>query len=459
MLSPSTKFSLLNWMAWRNLAAKRSRQGLSFMTKISIVGVAVGVAALVIVLSVMGGFEQDLKEKMLKGAPHLEVMNKESPLAGFSLVDHPLSKFEELIQNADSVAPFTQADVVLKQRKHMYPAVLFGVEPSRTQPWGYSSAMVEGDLADIQNIHKPLVTMDDQDIEWPGIVLGDKLAKELNAGVGDEISILSPNATYNGSSTLSGGTIIRHYVVVGLFHTGLFNYDGKWAVVNLAEGRKFMQDYDPSLDADEYVSGVAINVPKPFEVDRYKGKVEASAGLSANSWKDNNASLILALKLEKFTMGAILMLIVLVSAFSISGTMMMTVYHKRRQVSLMRSLGMTERDVVRLFVLQGFAISTVGIAFGLGVGLGVCFILSLLGQLKYFSPYEFVLNLPWQDEWMFQFFEWLYGVAAMLRFFPVKFLPVEYGVICLLAWFLGALGASYPAWTASRQNPSSGLRF
>ena len=405
------------------------------MTVISISGIAVGVAALIIVLSVMGGFERDLKDRMLKGLPHVEIL-AENSLAGFSLLKHPIEKFKKVYPDAVGIEPFVQADVVLKQGKHLASGIIFGVDGNQGgKLWGYSDSMIDGELPDIEKQHFPLVAFNEDESQWPGIVLGDKLAHQLGADIGDKVVVLSPSAVNSSASILAGGTLSRQYVLVGIFHTGLFNYDAKWAVVNLNEGRKFIQDYDPSLDEEQYVSGVGINAQNPLDIKPLKERVSQFAGLKAKTWQDVNASLILALQLEKFTMGSILMLIVLVAAFSISGTMMMAVFHKKRQVCLLRSVGMTQSDVVTLFLFHGFSIATIGILIGVVFGLFVCAILFL-----------------------FRFWE-LPESMAILKTFPVKFLPVEYGVICLFAWFLSLLGASYPAWTASKQDPTSGLRY
>jgi lipoprotein-releasing system permease protein len=196
-----------------------------------------------------------------------------------------------------------------------------------------------------------------------------------------------------------------------------------------------MVDYDSSLDLERYVTGVALNVAEPFDIDAYGEKVKSMKGLAPHTWKNTNSALLFALKLEKFTMGSILMLIVLVAAFSISGTMMMTVFHRKNQVCLMRSLGMTQGDVARLFMIQGMVIGFIGIVIGLAIGLGVC---GLLWQFRF-------VNMP--------------PSIGYLRALPVKFLPLDYVVICVSAWLLSLAGATYPALTAARQNPSSGLRY
>ncbi len=435
-MASGANFQFLQWAAWRYLVARKGRHGLSFMTTFSILGVAIGVAALIVVLSVMGGFELDLKNKMLKGQPHLEIINK-TPLAGFSLKQYPLERFRKLYPDAEGIEPYTEADVVLKQGKHLSAVVLFGIDPKVGGAlWAFDTSMTEGRLDSIGSAHSPSIMHQGEKAQWPGIVIGDSLASQLGADIGDEIVVLSPEAA-SSSTILGGGTITRSYIVSGLFHTGLFNYDSKWAVVSLDEGRKFLADYDPSLDEDQYVSGVGINSKDPLSIEKYKGRL-AKIGkdeLQGKSWKDTNSALLFALKLEKYTMGSILLLIVLVAAFSISGTMMMTVYHKKQQISLFRSIGMTQRDIGRLYLLQGFTIGTVGITLGLLLGLGLCF---MLQQLRY-------ADLP--------------ANLLSLRSLPVKYLPFDYIVICAAAWSLSLLGAFYPAMIAARQNPSQGLRY
>lgn len=434
-MAQKLKFSFIQWAAWRYLVARKGRHGLSFMTTFSILGVVIGVAALIVVLSVMGGFEQDLKGKMLKGQPHLEIIG-ENALAGFSLKTHSLDSFRKIYPDAEGIQPFTEADVVLKHGKHPAAVVLFGIDPKEGGSlWAFDQSMVEGQLGDIGKVQRPVISLDGVISEWPGIVLGDQLATFLSADVGDEITVLSPTAASSSETFMSGGTITRSYVVVGLFHTGLFNYDSKWAVVSLDEGRKFMADYEPSLDEEQYVTGVGVNSKDPMHIEKYMAPLKKLTDLRGKTWKDTNAALIFALLLEKYTMGAILLLIVVVAAFSISGTMMMTVFHKKQQIALLRSLGMTQKDIGRLYLAQGFTIGTVGITVGLAIGLGLCF---LIQQLR-------ATDLP--------------SNLLSIQSLPVKYLPLEYGFICGAAWLLSLAGAFYPAMIAAKQNPSQGLRY
>ncbi len=428
--SAAVQMRALIWMAWRQLRSVRARvlpgtRGLSFMTSMSIAGVATGVMALVIVLSVMGGFGADLSDKMLSGQPHGEVMAK-TATAGFSLNEHPLTEIAAAIPEAMRLEPFTEADVVIKRRRFLSSATVFGIDPTiGAQNWGFNGTFVEGRIEDLSSRNPP------------GIALGDQLAGQLGADLGDEVVLLSPQAGVG--SILGGGTLSRTFVVTGIFSTGMFNYDSKWAVTNLDEGRRFMADFDESLAVDKFVSGIGFNMKDPMQVDRVKSRFErlvgAKSGLRISTWQETNKSLLFALKLEKFAMGSILMLVVVVAAFSISGTMMMTVFHKRGNISLLRALGMSRRDVSRLYMIHGGVIGFTGVAIGLA--LGILFCLAVV---------------------------WTRGVPLpadvyYLKILPVKFLPMEYTVIVLAALGFSFAAAAYPAWVAARQDPGAGLRY
>jgi len=432
----SMSLSVIAWLAWRQFSARRQGGGLSFMTVVSVAGVAIGVGALVLVLSVMGGFEEDLRRKMLAGEPHLEIISATNALAGFSLKDHPISQFKKAFPQASAVEPFVVSDVVLKRRGFVTAATLIGVrrEMEGSKLWAFDGAFSDGMFEELFTKHRARLPQQSGGAteELPGIALGDQLALQIGADVGDEITVLSPQAS--ASSALAGGTLARRYVVTGKISTGLFNYDGKWSVASLDEGRYFMPDFDASLIEDQYVTGIAVNVSNPLNMEPALAKLKKWADLSPKTWQMTNKSLLFALKLEKFTMGSILMLIVLVAAFSISGTMIMMVFHKRSQVSILRSLGMSQSDVAKLYLAHGLTIGTMGVFMGLLGGVFLCYLIKS----------THVFPLP----------EGVY----YLRTLPVKFLPVEYGVICLCAWTFALVASAYPAMAASGQNPSDGVR-
>ena len=202
------------------------------MTVFSILGVTFGVAALVIVLSVMGGFEEILKDKMLRGQAHVEIL-AENPILGFPLSDDIMEKLEKKFPEALGMQAFIQSDVVIKQRKHLSSAILLGLDSKKEIGlWALRDSMTEGSFKSIDDEHYPLISFDDNENKWPGIVLGEGLASQLGADLGDEITILSPQAS-SSSTVLSGGTVSRNYVVTGLYQSGLGDYDSKFAVTSI----------------------------------------------------------------------------------------------------------------------------------------------------------------------------------------------------------------------------------
>lgn len=415
------------WLAWRYLISKKGKS-LSFMTTVSILGVAIGVAALVTVLSVMGGFENDLRTKMFRGLPHLEIFNKQT-LAGFSLKEYPLTKFNSLYPDASTIEPFIKADVVLKHRKNLASATLFAIDPKLGgKPWGFFSKQFEEQTDELQL--KLANSNPDEDI-LGGLILEEGLAMQLGVTVGEEVFILSPYASVG--DVLSGSQISAAFKVTGLFQTDL--PQNKFAIVSLKSGRMFLPDYDASLDNEEYVSGVAITFAQPEHIERYASQKYKEPQLQFITWKDNNKSLLFALKLEKFTMGAILLLIVLVATFSISGTIMMTIFHRRNQIALFRSLGLSQKDTAKLFLAIGFFIGTIGVLLGLSIGLSLC------SFLYYFQFIDLPSGIYYQNK------------------LPVRFLPIEYTIIALCAWGLSILATCYPAMIAAKQDPGTGLRY
>lgn len=404
------------------------------MTKISVLGVTIGVATLVVVLSIMGGLENNLRKKMFQGMPHLEIF-AENTLAGFSLQEVSLPSLKK-IPSVIHAEPFIQSDVVIKKDKNIAPITLFGLDHDQGgKLWTFSENIIEGSLDSINEAILKDYGDEDEGGLLPGIILGEGIALRIGANYGDIINLLNPQM--NMGTMLGGAKGSSLFQVRGTFYTSLPKYDNKYALVVLGEARKFMPDYDSYLDEEDFVTGIALNVSYPNKVDVYKQKIESSLGLKVRTWKDANKSLIFALKLEKYTMGAILLLIVLVAAFSISGTLMMSVFYKRSQISILSSLGLSQKSVLWLHLAHGFTIGFVGALGGLVFGVAACFLVDS-NLLNHVVP------------------EFLY---AYLSNVPIKFLPIEYIVISSSAWFLSLLAAVYPAIVAAKQPPSDGLRY
>ena len=406
------------WLAWRNLRNPRRGFGLSVMTHVSIGGVAIGVMALVVVLSIMGGLARSLRQSMYEGTPHVEVQRRMDKALGFSMKQYPESFFQSKFPQMLAIQPYVRSDVVLKNERHLSTATLFAVDPdTRSKLWGFQRPLqMLGKAA--QHTRTGFA---------PQIMLGEGLSYQLGVELGDTVLVLNPNR-HAGSEI---GAVARAFEVVGIFTTTLFNYDEKWAVVTLPEGRKFLPDYDQSLDTDLYVSGVAMSFPDPDNLDGSIADL-SDTPLRAVTWKDNNEAVIFALQLERIAMGAILLLVVLVASFSIGSTMMMTVFYRRSQIALLRAIGICKRRTFQIYLAQGLLIGIVGTVLGMIFGLLLLLVLD-----------KVPIPLPTD----------IYVLNAL----AVRFLWQDYLLIGILALLLSSLSATYPASVAANASPTKGL--
>jgi lipoprotein-releasing system permease protein len=423
MKTPSKR---ILWFAWRQLRAKKG-YGLSVMTWVSIFGVIIGVAAIVLVLSVMGGLARDIKHRVSRGYPHLEIYGK-NQLVGFSLQQVEMSLMQK-IPGLSSLEVFTKADCVIRHKKQLAPVVVFGLNSGAGDDiWGFSKGMVEGSL---DHLYKPDPFEPKEHHSLPTVIVGEDLAIRLGINKGDVISVLNPQA---GIGQISAGVKLVHlFKVRGTFLTLLPRYDNSYVLVDIVQGRKFMPDYDHSIDGQEYVNGIALMFENFNLAKKFKDKWPDHKRFSLFTWEDTNSSLLMALKLEKYTMSAILFLIILIAGFSISATLMMTVFHRQKYIAIIRSLGMSSQDVLKVYITHGCFIGIIGIFLGLILGIAGCLFLNNLVSIVSFLP-------------------------SFLRQ-SVVFLPFEYAVICVSAFFISILASVYPAWVAASKNPSEGLQY
>ncbi len=427
---------VLTKVAWRNLVSAK-RSGLSFMTAVSILGIAIGVCSLVVVLSVMAGFAGDLKDGLISSMPHVEVFNK-NQAQGISLKKIPLKKICSSIPGATSCAPFTRANTILKLEDQVSGVVLLGIDPKlQDEIWGFQDKIIEGDWRNLNQLIKPSfqIHQNAKDVkEYPSVYLGLGLANQVNATAGDLVTVVSIQNSIDGM--LGGSEIARKFVVGGLFHTESQELDSQFAVVSIQNGRKFMVDYDSFLDEQNYVSGVGASVEDPLNVETKTPTFFSKLGLDYVPWVQTNSSILYALMLEKYAMGFVLLLISVVAAFSISGTMIMTVFFRRGRVSLLRAMGMKKTDIVGLYLIQGVGMGVFGVLAGLVAGLLICSLIQNVDVLDFFP-----------------------NGHLMFKKLPVKFLPFDYIVVCCLALLLAVVASVYPAFVAAQTQPSQGLRY
>ncbi len=406
------------FVALRYLFAKRKQSFISAISIFSIAGVALGVASLIIVMGVMNGFTLDLRDKILGVNAQVMAFSSSGNMTNY----HELLPMVESVPGVTGVTPFLYSEVMLSSNIGVKGLVLRGIDPqSAPKVLGVLKRIDKGNL-------NGLLPEQEKENGLPGLVIGKELAARLGAGIGTRVNMLSP-AGQRGATGFSPR--IKSFTVVAIFSTGMFEYDSSLGFVSLPAARDIL-----GLAGDQ-VTGLEIAVTDLDRADKVAEAVAAKIGPGyyTRNWMEMNANLFAALKLEKFALGIILALIVVVGSFSIIATLVMLVMEKTRDIAIMMSMGATTRAIRRIFILQGTIIGFVGTSIGFVLGLTVAGLLERYKFIKlpsgvYSSDYLMVI-LRWQDQLAI-------GLAAML--------------LCFLATL-------YPARQASSLEPVEALRY
>ena len=402
------------FLGMRYLRAKRKQTFISVITVISVLGVMVGVMALVVVLSVMNGFRADLMSRILGVNSHLLVLSYRGAFQDYEKIAERLGKVEGVVAST----PFIYTQVMVNSSGNVSGSVLRGIDPqSAGRVLGIEDMITKGSLASLESRHDGL----------PAIIIGHELSRQIGAYLGDTLSVISPE----GKLTPLGRTPnTLRYKVTGIFDSGMYEYDASMAFVSIREAQDL-------LGLGDKVTGLEVRVKDVYKSDRIAMTAQEELGYPywTKDWKVMNRSLFSALKLEKITMFVILAMIVLVGALNIISTLVMVVMEKTRDVAILRAMGSSAKSIMSIFMLQGLLVGLVGTVAGLASGLGIC---HLLAQYKFIS-------LPAD----------IYYISTL----PVR---VEFWDVCFVA--LAAVGISflatlYPSWHASKLNPVEALRY
>ena len=376
----------LDWfIARRYLSARRKGRLLSIITWIALGGVTVGVAALVVVIAVMTGMQKDLKAKILGTTPHVMVLQTGSDLR----MDDWRGVLATVQQDAAviSARPFVMSGVMLKLSGSDYsqPATLYGIP---TDTVGLPPTDMEREiLSGILNLGTPESGM-------RPILLGSGLADRLQVFTGDSVIVASLENTTFG---LFGVSVpMRQYEVTGTFTTGMYEYDTQNIYTTMDEAQDML-----GLAANDVASGIFVRTENPDEANEVAMRLQEaldrehmSALYYAVSWMTTNQSLFAALKLEKLGMGLILFLIVIVAAFNIVSTLVMVVADRTREIGILKAMGMTDRGILRVFVMQGAWIGIVGTTIGTVLGVFLSWVLGRYEIIKIPPEVYFVDRLP-----------------------------------------------------------------
>ena len=379
--------SRLEWrIARRYLRSRRNSRTASLNTVISTGGVAVGVTALIVVLGVMNGLRDDLRERILVANPHLRVLTFGSGLRldDWQSVIAQVRKEPGVIAAAPEV--ISQAGITAGQ-DYGEGVNLVGFDPD-TGTMSVTSlpgAITKGDLS--FKTDKPGVD--------GGILLGSRLASRLSVYPGDVVTLVP--VTQAKMNPALGVAVPRFwkFEVTGLFDTGMFQYDNQFVVLSRETAQRF-------TGLGNAVSGIAVRVDDPERAPAIGAALEKRLGYPyrALDWQTQNASLFSALQLEKLAMGLIIFFIMVVAAFNIVGTLTMVVTDKTREIGILRAMGLTSPAVGRVFLVQGAVIGGIGTALGLVLGLSVAYIVDRSGWVRINPAVYFIDHLPVHIEWL-----------------------------------------------------------
>ncbi|HEU4456188.1 MAG TPA: ABC transporter permease [Longimicrobium sp.] len=409
----------LEWFIGRRyLASRRGTRFLSLITLIAIGGVTVGVMALIVVIAVMTGLQKDLRDKILGVNPHIWVMTYGESMR---MEDWrgALNRVRR-VEDVEAAGPFVHTEVGIRNRaNYSEAAILRGVDPAAQGP-----AVTDISATIRDNRLLPARTKSG----LPPIVLGEALAARASLFPGDTLTVIS---FQNARVSAVGGLIpkLRQFEVTGTFKTGMYEYDNKFMYTSIPAA----QDLTGLGDA---VSGLEVRVPDAMEATQVAGRINEALGMPyrTDDWKTMNAALFSALKLEKLAMMVILLLIVIVAAFNIVSTLVMVVTDKTREIGILKSMGLTSRRVLRIFMIQGLVIGIVGAVLG-GVGGGL-----ITWAVDYFE----LIKIP--------------GEIYFVNHLPVGFDPVDVVVILLSSILISFAATIYPAWQAARLTPVEAIR-
>lgn len=407
-------------IAGRYLRSRRSTRVASLNTVISVGGVAVGVLALIVVLGVMNGLRNDLRERILVANPHLRILTFGAGLR----VDDWRAVMQEVRKDPGVVAAAPEViteSIITTGNDYAEGVQVLGFEPDTgtRAVTSLPQSVTRGDLS--FKTTKP-------DVDG-AIVLGDRLASRLSAYPGDVVTLISPTATKINRAVGYAVPKSYRFEVTGLFNTGMFQYDNKFVILS----REVAQRFTGLGDA---VSGIEVRVSDPDKAPEVGARLEAKLGYPyrALDWQTQNSSLFSALQLEKLAMGLIIFFIMVVAAFNIVGTLTMVVNDKTREIGILQAMGLTAPAVARIFLLQGAFIGLVGTTLGLLGGLATAYIVDKSGWITIDPAVYFIDRLPVNVE------------------------PLDVAVVVVASLAIAVLATLYPSLSAARLTPVEAIR-
>ncbi len=369
------------YVAIRYLRAKRRERFISIATVISILGVTVGVAALVVAMAINNGVQNDLREHLLSGSAHINLLEKEP---GFGIENwQPLLEDLRGVDRVEAIAPALYGEVMITTPVRQHGCYLKGIDPAaEIEVSSLLRNLQEGSLNDLV---QPTG-------ELPGIILGRKLADRVGARLTSQVKILTPQ----GDMTPFGAfPVTKRFQVVGIFESGFYEYDNAWTYTTLTAAQQ-------ALSLDDVINAVEFRLDDLEKAAEVAAVIEAKAGekYGAVSWMERNRTVFNALKMEKLVTAIAIGLIMLVAALNILTSLVMMVMEKNKEIAILKSLGAHKGQIRRIFMYQGLIIGVLGAASGLALGHGVCWVCDTYRLLPLEAEVYGLSYVPFSPQWV-----------------------------------------------------------
>lgn len=401
----------------RYLKAKRKQGFISLISVISVAGVMVGVMALIVVLAVMTGFTDEFRDKILGINSHIVVQKIGGTIENY----RDIQSETQALPGVVAATPYIYAQTMITGGTGGTGAVVRGIDPnSASTVLTIQDDLLKGNIADLDP------SPGDTTRRRPGIILGKELAEQLNVTVNDRIRLLSTSGPLTPMGVVPK---ILTCQVVGIFETGMYEYDSALAYVSLTTAQNF-------LEIEDSVHGLEVRITDIYQAEIIADEIRKKLGFGyvAKDWMRMNKNLFSALQLEKTALSVIVALVVLVAAFNIVSTLIMVVMEKSKDIAILKSMGATSGNIMRIFMYEGLVIGSAGTALGVIGGLALCELL---------SRYP-IIELPE-----------VYPITTL----AVKVLPLDVTLIAVSAVIITFMATLYPSWQASKVDPAVALRY